>query len=155
MTARIDTSRFPVGKDLDYEGEEERRCLAALTDEAWSFVRGWRWNPPISELVLAVAVAPILGLFLMRFAPGGRPEDAERWVVVGDLPSMHFETDEARTPARALELCCAIAQDWANGVLAGRDLSDSYPFPTDRTRANAERLLDRVKFIRENLIPLA
>ena len=105
--------------------------------------------------MLAFAVAPILGLFLMRFAPGGRPEDAERWVVVGDLPSMHFETDEARTPARALELCCAIAQDWANGVLAGRDLSDSYPFPTDRTRANAERLLDRVKFIRENLIPLA
>lgn len=155
MTARIDTSRFPVGKDLDYEGEEERRRLAALTDEAWSFVRGWRWDPPVAELVLAFAVAPILGLFLMRFAPGGRPEDAERWVVVGDLPSMHFETDEARTPARALELCCAIAQDWANGVLAGRDLSDSYPFPTDRTRANAERLLDRVKFIRENLIPLA
>ncbi|MCA3756119.1 MAG: hypothetical protein IM669_01135 [Phenylobacterium sp.] len=155
MSARIDTSRFPVGNDLDYAGEEERRRLAALTDEAWSFVRGWRWDPPVAELVLAFAVAPILGLFLMRFAPGGRPEDAERWVVVGALPSMHFETDDAQTPARALELCCAIAQDWADGVLTGRDLSDSYPFPIDPTRANAERLLDRVEFIRENLIPLA
>jgi hypothetical protein len=155
MSARIDTSRFPVGKDLDYAGEEERRRLAALTHEARSFVRGWRWDPPVAELVMAFAVAPILGLFLMRFAPGGRPEGAERWVVVGDLPSMHFETDDTQTPARALELCCAIAQDWANGVLAGRDPSDSYPFPIDPTRANAERLLDRVEFIRENLIPLA
>lgn len=155
MTVRIDTSRFPVGKDVDYLGGEERAHLAKLTDDARRFVDGWRWDPPVSELVLAFAVAPILGLFLMRFAPGGRPEDAERWVVVGDLPAMHFETDEARTPARALELCCAIAQDWADGVLTGRDLSDSYPFPIDPTRANAERLLDRVEFIRENLIPLA
>jgi hypothetical protein len=30
MCARIDTSAFPVGKDLDYEGEEERGRLAAL-----------------------------------------------------------------------------------------------------------------------------
>jgi hypothetical protein len=155
MTVRIDTSRFPVGKGVDYLGGEERVLLAKLTDDAWRFVGGWRWDPPASELVLAFAVAPILGLFLMRFAPGGRPEDAERWVVVGDLPAMHFETDEARTPAMALELCCAIAEDWANGVLAGRDLSGSYPFPIGPTRANAERLLDRVEFIRENLIPLA
>jgi hypothetical protein len=155
MTVRIDTSRFPVGKDVDYLGGEERAHLAKLTDDARRFVDGWRWDPPVSELVLAFAVAPILGLFLMRFAPGGRPEDAERWVVVGDLPAMHFETDEARTPARALELCCAIAQDWADGVLTGRDLSDSYPFPIDPTRANAERFLDRVEFIRKRLIPLA
>jgi hypothetical protein len=155
MTVRIDTSRFPVGKDVDYLGGEERAHLAKLTDDARRFVDGWRWDPPVSELVLAFAVAPVLGLFLMRFAPGGRPEDAERWVVVGDLPAMHFETDEARTPARALELCCAIAQDWADGVLTGRDLSDSYPFPIDPTRANAERFLDRVEFIRKRLIPLA
>jgi hypothetical protein len=155
MTLRIDTSAFPMGKDLDYGGEEERARLEALTDDAWRFVTGWRWDPPVSELVLAVAVAPILGLFLMRFAPGGRPEDAERWVVVGDLPSMHFETDDARTPARALELCCAIAEDWADKVLAARDLSESYPLPIAPTRANAERLKERVEFIRERLIPLA
>ncbi|MFM8820085.1 MAG: hypothetical protein ACKOD3_06010 [Phenylobacterium sp.] len=155
MTARIDTSRFPVGKDVDYEGEEERVLLAKLTDDARRFVDGWRWDPPVSELVLAFAVAPILGLFLMRFAPGGRPQDAERWVVVGDLPAMHFETDEAHTPARALELICAIAHDWADGVRAGRDLSDSYPFPIPATQANADRLLDRVAFLRERLIPRA
>jgi len=60
-----------MGKDLDYGGEEERARLEALTDDAWRFVTGWRWDPPVSELVLAFAVAPILGLFLLRFAVRG------------------------------------------------------------------------------------
>ncbi|MDO8377527.1 hypothetical protein [Phenylobacterium sp.] len=46
-------------------------------------------------------------------------------VVVGDLPSMHFEGDDTPTPAIALELDCAIAQDWADNVLEGRDLSEA------------------------------
>ena len=49
---------------------------------------------PVEDLVLAFGVAPILSLHLLRLAPGGRPEDQERWVVVGDLPPMHFETDD-------------------------------------------------------------
>jgi len=82
-------------------------------------------------------------------------EDAERWVVVGNLPSMHFETDDTPTPALALRLYCAIAQDWADNVLAGRDLSDSYPIPVAPTRKHAEMLLGRVDFIRRVLIPRA
>ena len=104
---------------------------------------------------MAFGVGPILGLYLMRFAPGGKPEDRERWVVVGDLPSMHFETDDTPTPALALKLYCAIAQDWADNVLAGRDLSDSYPIPAAPTREHAEMLLGRIEFIRKKLIPLA
>ena len=155
MVTLIDTSAFPVGRDIDYASEEETPRIEALTAEAWGFVESYRWTPPISDLVLAFAVAPILGLYLMRFEPGGPPEDAERWVVVGDLPSMHFETDDAPTPAIALRLYAAIAQDWADNVLAGRDLSDSYPIEVAPTAEFAEMLLGRVDFIRTELIPLA
>lgn len=155
MTLRIDTSSFPVGKDLDYESEEEKVLLGQLTDDAWRFVQGWRWDPPIADLVLAFGVAPVIGLYLMRFALGGRPEDAERWVVVGDLPSMHFETDDARTPASALDLYCAIAEDWAENVLTGRDLSESYPIPVAPTVEHAEMLKSRIATIRHDFIPLA
>ena len=129
--------------------------LKTLTDDAWSFVRSYRWTPLIADLVLAFGIAPMIGLYLMRFEPGGKPEDAERWVVVGDLPSMHFETDDSPTPAIALRLYCAIAQDWADNVLAGRDLSDSYPIPVAPTKEHAEMLLSRVEFIRNKSIPLA
>jgi hypothetical protein len=155
MSHLVDTSLFPVGLDIDYESEEEVEELKALTAEAWAFVHSYRWTPPIADLVLAFGVAPIIGLYLMRFEPGGKPCDAERWVVVGNLPSMHFETDDARTPDVALRLYCAIAQDWADNVLAARDLSDSYPIPVAPTREHAEMLLGHVAFIREELIPLA
>jgi hypothetical protein len=155
MIAPIDTSAFPTGDDIDYESAEELELLQALTKDAWSFVRSYRWNPPIADLVLAFGVAPIVGVFLMRFAPGGRPEDAERWVVVGDLPSMHFETDDARTPAVALDLYCAIAEDWADTVLAGGDLAECYPIPVAPTREHAEMLKGRVESLRKSFIPLA
>lgn len=76
-------------------------------------------------------------------------------MVVGDLPSMHFETDDPPTPDVALRLYCAIAQDWADNVLEGRDLSDSYQIPVAPTREHAEMLLGRIEFIRKELIPLA
>ena len=155
MSHLIDTSSFPTGRDIDYESAEEVAELKDLPAEAWAFVQSYRWTPPIADLVLAFGVAPIIGLYLMRFEPGGKPEDAERWVVVGDLPSMHFETDDSPTPAIALRLYCAIAQDWADNVLAGRDLSDSYPIPVAPTKEHAEMLLGRIEFIRKELIPRA
>jgi hypothetical protein len=155
MSHLIDTSTFPTGDNIDYESDEEVRLLKALTDEALSFATGYRWTPPIADLVLAFGVAPIIGLYLMRFELGGKPEDAERWVVVGDLPSMHFETDDTPTPALALQLYCAIAQDWADAVLEGRDLSGSYPIPVAPTREHAEMLKGRIDYIRTKLIPFA
>lgn len=155
MVQLIDTSGFPVGSDIDYTSAEEAAELGALTEQAWRFVNCYRWTPPVADLIMAFAVAPILGLYLMRFEPGGKPEDRERWVVVGDLPSMHFETDDTPEPSLALRLYCAIAQDWADNVLAGRDLSDSYPIPVEPSREHAEMLLSRVAFIRTELIPLA
>lgn len=156
MTQLIDTSAFPVGEDPDYiDTAEEIEDLKSLTAEAWAFVDSYRWAPPIADLFLAYSLPPIIGLYLMRFEEGGKPEDRERWVVVGDLPSMHFETDDTPTPALALKLYCAIVQDWADNVLAGADLSESYPIPVAPTREHAEMLLDRVGFIRKELIALA
>jgi hypothetical protein len=158
MVTLVDTSSFPVG-DLEYEDADELEKLAALEAEAKRFVDGDRVclprHIPITELVLAFGLAPIIALFLVRFAPGGKPEDAERWVVVGDLPFMHFETDDTPTPALALELYCAIAQDWADNVMEGRDLSDSYPIPVEPTKEHAEKLLSRIDFIRQKFVPLA
>lgn len=151
----IDISSFPVGEDLDYESEEEVQLLKALSARGWGFVDSYHWTPPIADVVLAFGIAPIIGLYLMRFEVGGKPENGERWVVVGDLPSMHFETDDTPTPALALEFYCDIAQDSADTVLSGRDLSDCYPIPVAPTQEHAEMLLSRIETIRKDFIPLA
>mgnify|MGYP001256732425 CR=1 FL=1 len=153
-TMLVDTSAFPVGLTLDYESDEEIEGLEALQAEAKAFVEKDSARP-ISDMVLAFGVAPILALFLVRFERPRRPDDAERWAVVGNLPSMHFETDDTPTPALALQLYCAIGQDWAHNVLEGRDLSDSYPIEAAPTREHAELLLSMIDFIQRELIPLA
>ncbi|WP_068877675.1 MULTISPECIES: hypothetical protein [unclassified Phenylobacterium] len=154
MAMLVDASRFPVGLDIDYESPEEIEGLRRLQLEAREFVENDS-SRPISDLVLAFGIAPILALFLVRFERPRKPEDAERWAVVGNLPAMHFETDDTPTPALALQLYCAIAQDWADNVLEGRDLSENYPIEAAPTREHAEMLLDRIDFIRRELIPRA
>ncbi len=151
----VDTSRFPFGRNIDYDSGEEVEGLRALQAEARVFIESDSWAPPIADLVLAFGVAPIVALFLVKFENPTAPEEAERWAVVGNLPSMHFETDDTPTPALALQLYCAIAQDWADNIFEGRDLSDSYPVDVAPTREHAKMLLGRIDFIRRELIPLA
>jgi hypothetical protein len=136
--------------------EEEGPLLDLLAAEARTFVQSHPWAPPIQDLLLAYGVGGIIGLFLVRFtrALSGELEgETELWVVVGDLPSACFETDITPTPALALKLYCAICEDWANAVLTGRDLSESYPIGVAPTREHAEMLMGRIEFVREKLIP--
>ena len=129
--------------------------MAELRARARDLMGGWNWTPPVEDIVLAFGLGTILGLFLVKFAPGGPPEDAERWVMVGDLPSMHFEADTFPSPSLALELYAVLAEDWATCVLEEADLSECYPIPVAPTQDHAHMLLDRVKFIREELMPRA
>lgn len=161
MNPSVDTSCFQLGVPPDYddpgEVEEEAAWERELRDRALNYVSSFRWAPPVTEILLAFAVANVIGLFLVRFAdalPGEGEGDKECWVVTGDLPSMYFETD-ARTPADALHLYCAIAEDWADAVLSGRDLGDCYPIPVEPTKEHAEMLKGRIEFITEKFIPLA
>jgi hypothetical protein len=160
-TPPVDTSRFPTGApaiDYDYDPEEQRE-LEKLEAEARACVASFRSAVPIADMPLAFAVPPILGLFLVRFArPIERGEltgETEMWVVVGDLPSMVFETEPTPTPADALRLYCAIAQDWAETVVSGGDLAECYPIAVAPTREHAEMLLSRIEYIREEFVPIA
>jgi hypothetical protein len=157
----VDTSCFQLGTPPDYDDpaeiQEETLWLRELRERAVDYVSSFRWAPPITDVLLAFGVGTVIGLFLVRFEkglPGEGEGDKECWAVTGDLPSMYFETD-ARTPAEALQLYCAIAEDWAENVLAGRDLSESYPIPVAPTQEHAKMLKSRIEFIREELVPLA
>lgn len=87
MDQLVDASSFPMGENLDYESEEEVAQLEALPAAIFTPIVGTRQSPTWSW---RSASPPIIALFLARREPGARPEDAERWVVVGNLPSNAF-----------------------------------------------------------------
>lgn len=158
MGPPVDTSGFEADPWAATEPDEEDRLLRDLAEKARAFIQSFHWAPPIGDVIMAFGIGKVIGLFLVRFPYGlaGEGEgDTELWVVVGDIPSIYFETEDARTPAVALGLYCAIAEDWADSVLAHQDLSDCYPIEAPPTRANAEMLKRRIGFIREELIPEA
>jgi hypothetical protein len=157
VTDLVDTSRFPVG-DLDYEVEEEIERLKTLRRDARRHVESRPWAPPIADIILAFGLAPIIGLFLVRFTEALREElegETEMWVVVGDLPTIIFDTEMTPTPALALKLYCAIAEDWADNVLAEGDLLESYPISAEATPEHARMLKSRIETLRKDYIPIA
>src|SRR5678816_4639694 len=123
MSNPIDTSSFQYGVPPDEDAEVEQPLLDALVGEARAFVESQRWAPPISELLLAFGIGGVIGLFLVRFEHGitsgeGQGDD-EVWLVVGDMPSIYFETEDIETRADALSVYCNIAEHWADHVVAG------------------------------------
>jgi hypothetical protein len=158
MTNPIDISSFQFDVPVDEDAAVERPLLDALVEEARAFVESRTWAPPISELLLAFGIGGVIGLFLVRFEHGitsgeGQGDD-EIWVVVGDMPSIYFETEDVETRADALSVYCNIAEDWADHVLAGDSLAECYPIPVEPTREHAMMLKSRLATIRRDFIPL-
>jgi hypothetical protein len=158
MRPLIDTSTFQLGVPPDEEAEEEGPLLEALRESARQFVAAQRWAPPVRELLLAFGIGGIIGLFLVRFerpiSSGESQGDQEIWVVVGDLPSIYFETEDVETRGKALHVYCNLAKDWADRVLEGEDLSGSYPIPVEPTAEHALMLKSRIDSVRRVFIPL-
>jgi hypothetical protein len=154
MSATIDTSSFEALDEISGVDPEEIQRLQTHAEEAATYIRSFRWCPPVEQLLLAYGVGGVLALFLIRFErPIGGFDDRELWVVVGDLPPAYFVTDEAPTPAEALEAYCELMQDWVNRVLSAGDTSECFPVAAEPTKERAETLESRLEFIREKLIP--
>ena len=154
MNPPVDTSSFQLAGEPDPEEDEK---LAQRDREARDYIASFSWAPPIKETLLAFGVSDILALFLVRLEEPIRwrgEEDAELWVVVGDLPPAYFATDHSPDPAEALETYCVIMEDWADRVLQGEDLEEAYPIAAEPTQEHAEMLKSRIEFIREEIIPV-
>jgi hypothetical protein len=80
---------------------------------------------------------------------GGVSRD-EMWLVVGDLPTICFTTDTSPTRAAALRTYCDIAEEWADAVLTGSDLSECYDVGVEPTEEHARMLKSRTRTIRHD-----
>jgi hypothetical protein len=154
MNPPVDTSSFQLAGVPD--AEEDAR-LTEREKEARAYLRSLPWSKPIREMLLAFGMSGILSLFLVRFEEPIRwegEEDAELWVIVGDLPPAYFTTDDSPNPAEALETYCVFMEDWADRILDGDGLEGAYPVAAAPTEEHARMLKSRLEFIRQEIIPM-
>ena len=115
-TPLIDASKFQVAPKLQGDDDNDTRLLRKLAVEADAFIRSRPWAPPLENLYLGFGVGGVIGLFLARFTHGIAGEgngDREVWLVVGDMPTIYFETKDSPTLADALETYCLVASLFA------------------------------------------
>ena len=150
----MDTSRSTPADLIEGEDEEETVLLREMLAEAKGFIQSFRWCPEILEEYLGFGIGGLLAVFLFRFATAVHGTDEYLWVVVGDLPSAYFVTDDALTPRSAAEVYSRLMQDWVSAVLSKAPLDDVYPVQAEATEEMALKLDSRLRFIRERIIPM-
>jgi hypothetical protein len=146
-------SGFQPIKNIEREDEEEAKLLRRMAEEAAAYIRSFRWCPNIEDACLGYGVGGVIALFLFEFSEAiGGTGDA-LWVVVGDVPSAYLVMEGNETPTKALEAYCLLMEEWADAVLANTDRRDVFPVSAAPTTENAQALLSRVRFIRDNILP--
>jgi hypothetical protein len=149
----IDRSKLQRYPDIRGDNDEDTRLLRAMADEGRQYLASHDWCPPIRALHLAHGVGGVVALFLVEFSHKipGSPDDS-LWLVVGDLPTAYFVTENVSTVRDALECYCSIMDDWVAAVLDERDLEEVYPVEAEPTEANAQELQSRLQFLRREII---
>jgi hypothetical protein len=139
--------------EMTGDDDEDTELLKKQFARADAYIRSFAWCHKIKEIYFGEGVGGVVAVFLFRAEAGTRHVDEWFWIVTGDLPSCYMVTDDAPTPALALEGYCGLMEDWAEAVLAGESLEDVYPVDAPATEENAEALASRMNFIRENILP--
>ena len=151
----LDASNWQKGPPFDCETVEDSELLNQMAEQAERYVSSFRWAPDIEQLFFAGGVPGVMALFLLRFKTC-IPEqlDRELWVIVGDLPSAYFVTDNADDPPEAIEVYCGLMDDWIDAVRTNSDLNAVFPVEAAATFRNADDLESRLRFIREQIAPV-
>lgn len=149
----MDIDKFQPTETMRGDDARETSLLRSMFAHAMAYLQGFDWCQPIVNSYLGFGVGEVIALFLFKFNPPIADGDEWLWVVVGDLPSAYFVTDEARTRKDALEVYCGLMESWSESVLRGTALDGLFPVNVSSSIEHAEMLRNRIRFIRDELIP--
>lgn len=135
------------------EDDSDTKLLNEMLQRAELYLRSFKWCPPITEKFLGCGVGGVVAAFLFRFAKRINDTDDQLWVIVGDVPSAYFVTDEAPNATTALSIYCDLMEAWAHAVSDGSSLENIFPVAAPATPEYSTMLLSRIRFIREQIIP--
>ncbi|WP_316771900.1 hypothetical protein [Pedobacter frigiditerrae] len=132
---------------------EDLRCVLNLQAKAQKYLENFEWCKSVknSWCDKAFSIYDKIGVFLFEIEPKTNEVDDFVWIVVGDLPSVYLDKS-IKSGSECLETYCDLMQDWVDNVMKKRSLAESYPIPVEPTMKNAELLMTRISFIREELL---
>ena len=132
---------------------EELKCILELQTKAENYLQSFNWCKSIKNnwYDKEYCIYNQIGVFLFEIEPASPEVDDFIWIIAGDLPSVYLDKS-VKTASEALEVYCELMDDWVGNVKNGKSLSDSYPIPVEPTNKNADLLVARVSFIKEELL---
>ncbi len=134
-------------------GAKDTRLLLTYLVEARKYLLSHHWCGTIEKEYYGFGIGGIIAIFLFAIRPTQPHVDRWLWVFVGDVPSVFCVTDDAPTPAEALETYIELMTDWVNTVMTGGDLETVYPVEAPPTLENARDLERRLSFLSNKILP--
>ncbi|MFA5192329.1 MAG: hypothetical protein WC740_16605 [Verrucomicrobiia bacterium] len=150
----VDLDALMPAEHMTGDDAEDTELLKKMLETATHYIRGFRWCPGIDRVYLGYGVGGVVAVFLFHFQEKIDGTEEWLWVIVGDLPSAYLVVvDGPKDAPAALRVYCELMEDWANAILNGQPLDDHFPVEAKPTPNNATSLLNRLDFIKSELLP--
>jgi hypothetical protein len=148
------TAIMPID-EMKGDEPEDTALLLQLRDRASAYLRTHSWCRSILEMYFGDGVGGIVAVFLCRIVPSRPGVDEWLWVVVGDLPSAHFVTDDLKTPYEVLEAYISQRAKWVKFALKETNPpSDVMPIrEVPATPEWAKDLQNRIDTLQAHILP--
>lgn len=145
---------IPVEK-MTGDEPDDTAGLLKLRDNACRFLLSFSWCVSILETYIGDGVGGIVAVFLFRFLSARLDIDEWIWVVVGDLPSAYFATDDLKSPCEVLEAYIEHRNLWVRFAMQGKTPpADVMPvYDVLQTPEWGKELQTRLDILREHILP--
>ena len=133
--------------------DEDSRLLGVMAEGAQNYIRCFQWCKSIREAYFGDGYGGIVAVFLFHIEAAGAEVDEWLWVVFGDVPPAYLVTDIAKSPSQALEAYAAEVSKWTALARVGKSSKEVIPVYVPPTPENAADVEQRIKLLREIVIP--
>jgi hypothetical protein len=130
---------------------DEFQSILDLFSESKKYLESFNWCKKIIKGWYDFGFFEKLGVFLFNIESNGQDVDDFIWVIVGDLPTAYIDSS-VKTGLGALRIYCDLMEEWAVNVSKGKSVDECFPVPVEQTRKNAELLMKRINFLKENYL---
>ena len=146
----IEISKIKKYKDkIDYLDE-----VLSLSIEAHNYLLSFNWCNQILNGWLVKEWGYIVCIFYFEIEPHENSgADNFVWVIVGDIPPAYIDIQSAKNACEVLGIYVQLMEEWIFKVKCGESVSDCFPINIEPTIQHADMLYNRVKIIKEDLIP--